>query len=470
MLLSLTPFLLLSNINPPTASIVRDIGSRLELFVDDWLIAKMESVNFMLHHPQPEEVVIVFDQPWEGNTCGYVTVFEDEGKFRMYYRGSSHDLKTYLLRHAEVVCYAESDDGIHWKKPNLGLFSFNGSKDNNIIWRGEGETGIGTHNFTPFKDKNPNCPPEARYKALGLGEGGLYAFQSPDGIHWKLMKNAPVITKGAFDSQNLAFWDELKGCYVAYFRQFRSGYRDIMLSTSKDFINWTEPRFLEYGSAPDQHLYTNAIIPHFRAPHIYIGFPMRFFPDRQKAVPGGLSDGLFMTSRDGVHWHRWEEAFIRPGPIPERWVNRNNMTAWGILATKSKLPNAPNELSLYSNEGYYGEQNRLRRYTLRIDGFVSIHASYPGGEFLTHPLKFKGNNLVLNYSTSAGGKILVEILDSEGKPIPGFTLDECQEIYGDEIEGVVSWKNGSGLSALSGKIVRLRFVMEDADLYSLRFK
>jgi hypothetical protein len=444
---------------------VRDIGSNLQLFVDDWLIAKMEGLSLQLHHPIPEEIVITFDKPWEGNSSAYVTVFEDDGIFRMYYRGSAHDPKTYEAKHPEFTCYAESKDGIHWVKPELGLFEFQGSKKNNIVWQG-----IGTHNFTPFKDKNPNCPPEARYKALGLGEGGLYAFQSPDGIHWKLMRDKPVLTKGAFDSQNLAFWDEVRRCYVAYYREFREGYRDIMTATSQDFLNWSEPQFLDYGSAPKEHLYTNAIIPYFRVPNIYLGFPKRFFPERQKQIPGGLSDGAFMTSRDGIHWHRWPEAFIRPGPQPQRWVNRNNMTAWGILVTKSKLTNAPDELSLYSSESYNQEGNCLRRFTLRMDGFVSLHASYPEGELITHPLRFKGKELVLNYSTSAGGKILVEIQDERGEPISGFSLQDCETIYGDEIEGVVRWKGGKDLSSLEGKIVRLRFVMLDADIYSLRFR
>jgi hypothetical protein len=425
----------------------------------------MEGLSLQLHHPIPEEIAITFDKPWEGNSSAYVTVFEDDGIFRMYYRGSAHDPKTDEAKHPEFTCYAESKDGIHWVKPELGLFEFQGSKKNNIVWQG-----IGTHNFTPFKDKNPNCPPEARYKALGLGEGGLYAFQSPDGIHWKLMKDKPVLTKGAFDSQNLAFWDEVRRCYVAYYREFREGYRDIMTATSQDFLNWSEPQFLDYGSAPKEHLYTNAIIPYFRAPHIYLGFPKRFFPERQKQIPGGLSDGAFMTSRNGIHWHRWLEAFIRPGPQPQRWVNRNNMTAWGILVTKSKLTNAPDELSLYSSESYYQEGNCLRRFTLRMDGFVSLHASYPEGEFITHPLRFKGKELVLNYSTSAGGKILVEIQDERGEPISGFSLQDCETIYGDEIEGVVRWRGGKDLSSLEGKIVRLRFVMLDADIYSLRFR
>ena len=110
---------------------VINIGSRRELFVDHYLIDRMESIELKLHHPRPREVAIVHDAPWEGNTCFYHTVFQDGQQFRMYYRGAHHDEEAGKVAH-EVVCYAESRDGIHWTKPELGVVEFNGSKQNNI--------------------------------------------------------------------------------------------------------------------------------------------------------------------------------------------------------------------------------------------------------------------------------------------------------------------------------------------------
>ena len=140
----------------------------------------------------------------------------------MYYRGQQVDYIKYdhsrrgamTVLHT-VVCYAESTDGINWEKPSLGLVEFDGSTDNNIIW-----DGVGTHNFSPFLDKRPGCPADQKYKALGgtMREGGLFAFASPDGIRWRLLRKKPVITNGAIDSQNLAFWDATAGCYRAYWR------------------------------------------------------------------------------------------------------------------------------------------------------------------------------------------------------------------------------------------------------------
>jgi hypothetical protein len=105
-----------------------------------------------------------------------------------------------------------------------------------------------------------------------------------------------------------------------------------------------------------------------------------------------------------------------------------------------------------------------------MDGFVSLNAPYSGGEVITHPFRFEGMNLRINYSTSAVGGIRVEIQDVKGHPIQGFELDSCQEIYGDEVSRIVAWKGRTDVRALSAQPIRLRFILRDADLFSLRFE
>ena len=129
-------------------------------------------------------------------------------------------------------------------------------------------------------------------------------------------------------------------------------------------------------------------------------------PKRAESDGGdaGLSDSVFMSSRDGLHFRRWGEAFIRPGPQQERWINRNNQIAWGLIETEADVPGTPPEISVYSMEGYYrGDSCQLRRYTLRLDGFVSANAPLRGGELITRPFTFAGTELSLNYATSAAG-------------------------------------------------------------------
>jgi len=444
-----------------------DVGTRLELFVDDYLIDRLAGTRLNLHKPRPREVVIVHDAPWEGSTSHGHVVFQDGDLYRMYYRAAEWDQIADDQLHYSA-CYAESSDGIHWTKPELRLHEFNGSKQNNIVFMGRGR-----QNFAPMKDANPDCSPKARYKAFTgvAGDGGIWTFQSPDGIHWSPLSNGPVITHGAFDSVNLAFWDTTRNRYVDFHRGFRNGYRDVLTCTSTDFQHWTTPVFLEYPNAPAEHLYTNSIAPYGRAPHIFIGFPKRFVPSRNPTghFKRGTSDVLLMTSRDGRNFRRWGEAVIRPGPQESRWVNRNNYAAWGIVVTESNIPNTPDELSIYSIEEYYvGTSCKLRRYTYRIDGFVSVQAPLAGGEVVTKPLVFDGDRLIINFSTSAAGSIRVEIQDEDGVAIEGHRLEDSTEIYGDELERVVSWKNGTLIRRLPGKPLRFRFVMKDADLYSMQ--
>ncbi len=168
------------------------IGSRLELFVDDYLIDTMAGAELTLHEPVAREIALDHNAvPWEGNTSLFHTVFQDGPLYRMYYRGTQCVPTEDPAKPPPIVssffCYAESDDGVHWRRPELGLVEFQGSSKNNILWS-YADSGrlwdvpdsvlMGTDdpdafrtsspiNFTVFKDTNPDCPPDARYKLMG---------------------------------------------------------------------------------------------------------------------------------------------------------------------------------------------------------------------------------------------------------------------------------------------------------------
>ncbi len=455
------------------AAEIIDIGSRRELFVDHHLIESLDGVRLALHHPQTREIVFKFDRPWEGLYSGYETILKDGDTYRFYYRGmpeAKHDFET------EVTCVAESKDGIHWTRPKLGIFEVRGTKDNNVVLA----RNRGCHNLAPFIDANPNCPRDQRYKALGgTGKPGLLAFVSADGLHWKQLQDQPVITKGAFDSQNNAFWSVSEKQYVCYFRVFREGKRWIARTTSKDFVHWTAPVDLELGGKPREHLYTNQLAPYPRAPHIYLGLPTRYLPGRRGITDeeakrigtptkwnyaNDCTDILLASARGGANFQRtFMEAFIRPGADLQNWTSRANYAARGIVQT------GPRELSLYIKHHSGYPSNHVRRYVIRPDGFVSVQGPYQGGELVTKPFRFTGSKLSINFATSAVGGIFVEMQTPEGKPIEGFALKDCQEIIGDRIDYNVHWKHGKDVNPLVGKTVRLRFVLKDSDLYSFQF-
>ncbi len=467
--------------NPESLEVI-DLGTRRELFVDHFLVEKLEGAHLELHHPVRKEVVLRFDRPWEGLFCGYFTVLHDQpkgggkggGRYLFYYRGLPASRKGEAdHRGGEVTCVAESEDGIHFRRPSLGIYEVNGTRENNVILASH----PACHNFSPFIDTRPGVPEDQSFKALGGNRRtGLIAFASQDGIHWREIRKEPVIIKGAFDSQNVAFWSPAEECYLSYFRIFEGGVRSVARAASEDFLNWTDPVAMTYGGTPREHLYTNQTHPYFRVPHIYISLPKRFHPGRRAVIDETVrdkvasayrddcSDGVFMTTRGGNRYDRtFMEAFFRPGLDPGNWVSRVNMATLGVVQT------GKSEMSMYYSQHYAQPTHHVLRCTLRLDGFASLQAPYRGGELLTKPFRFSGSRLVLNLSTSAAGSVRVELQDVHGKAVPGHSLEECPEIVGDKIEHVVSWKGGSDLAGLAGKPVKMRLALKDADVFSFRF-
>ena len=444
-----------------------EIGEDRQLFVDDYWIADSAGVERVLHSPTRQSVALEPEHPWEVGGLSYLIAFPDQGKYRGWYRADP------MLQDSDynsITCYAESDDGINWTKPNVGLIEFNGSKDNNIVWT---EPGI---NLAPFKDANPDAKPEEQYKAFIRVRRVMHALSSPDGLQWKMMREEPILTDYPFDTLNLAFWDTWRREYVGYCRgvagqgssDFFTGVRWIRRATSKDFLNWGPLENIDCGDTPWEHFYTNSCIQYERAPGTYLMFPSRFVHDRvpnpEWTYDTGVSDIVFMSSRDGSNFDRsFLEAFIRPGTDFNNWHDRGIYFEVGILHTSDT------EMTMYGMENAHLPTQRIRRYTLRTDGFVSVNGGFKGGEFTTRPLIFNGTSLELNYATSAVGSLKVEIQDAEGHAIPGFSLHDFPEKFGDEIDGKVSWNGGGDVSSLAGKPVRLRFLLKDADVYAFKF-
>jgi len=502
------------------------IGSRLELFTDQSLVeSTFGDLTFRLHSPVPREIVDA-TQNSRNHPYRYMTVLRDNDQYRMYYSLVEHEwVDGEKVKRPDRICLAFSDDGLTWQQPELGLFEYDGDLQNNIVWMENGTSRLGAGGFSPFIDTNPDCPPEQRYKAIAeagilgkkaLGGNGLLALSSPDGLHWSMLSPDFIVRPGkevsGFDSQNLAFWDEVRSEYRLYRRAtFREGplnaCRDILTYTSNDFLNWGEPQRLKYPGALPEQLYTNNVTPYFRAPHLFVGFPARYVqrpwseafedlpePERRKELirnsgaepvatdptaAGGqrigtaLTDTMFMSSRDGVSFQRWPEAFIRPGlRLRNNWFYGDNFQAWGMLLTPSDIEGAPEELSFYVTDAHRRENqpNLCRRYTLRVDGFVSAHASGKGGRLVTCPVVFSGSDLVINFSASAAGSINIELQDERGWPLPGFTLQDNVELLGDDLERRVRWKHGQNLERLAGTPVRVLFELTDADLYSFQFR
>lgn len=457
------------------------IGTQRELFVDRHLIDSLEGAQLVMHTPQDQGQVLAFDRPWEGLFSAYVTIIRDGDELRAYYRGHADDSGDGSP--SEMTCLAVSKDGKNWSRPNLGLFKVNGTTDNNIVLANASPV---THNFTPFLDKNPNCKPSEKYKAIGghTDKTGIVACVSPDGLKWSKLRDESVFGDNGwvFDSQNLAFWSEAEQCYCLYYRRASGSKRAVARATSNDFINWSKPEQMIFSNTgtgtPRNELYTNQTQPYFRAPHLYIATAARFMKGRRVVSDAEAArlnvhpqyyndtcDAILMTSRGGHHYDcTFGEGFLRPGIGLQNWVSRTNYPALNIVQT------GPTEMSLYVNQDYGQPTAHLRRYSLRLDGFSSVQSRLGEGTLITKPILFQGRKLSVNFATSAAGYVRVELLDANAKPIPGYSEQDSIELIGNEIDRTVRWnKEVSDASPLAGKPVRLKISLSDADVFAFQF-
>lgn len=472
---------------------VINIKNNREFFWDETMIdVSKTTAKPKIHQFVRRESVITHNEPWEGDGCDFHNLISDNGLYRMYYLGwtmISSD-KTKHTTSGIKVCYAESKDGISWVKPKLGLREFNGSKENNIILDSNDNS---FDNFLVFIDKNPVCPAQEKYKGISSGKGGLWCFISSDGINFK--RGWLLTNKGQFDSVNVILWDAKSKKYKGYIRGFHdmliqnspwTGIRDIRYIESEDCKNWSEPKLLNFGDADDYPLYTNCVSQYYRNRHVFVGFPSRYVErkewtdtfdklagrqkrfERYKISPRyGLAttDCLFMTSRDGYIWKRYDEAIHRPGPEePNNWVYGDCFPAVGMIETPGSFPGTDNEISMYMNANHWaGIPAELYRYTMRIDGFVSYNATYKPQILTTKPFIFEGEELFINFSTSAIGYIYIKIKDEEGNEINSY------ELFGDKIDRKVGFKDGKP-AQFKNKPVVMEIKMSDADIYSFIFK
>ena len=496
-----------------------------QVFIDGRLIRQSKDTELLVHPPaKTGDIVVKCEHPWEERFGQYHSVLYDGGVYHMWYTvyGKAERDKTPV----RSIAYARSHDGIRWEKPALGLVEIYGSRKNNIVL-GHGFGGVkgATHGCMVFLD--PHAPEEQRFRLVSNpGEFGkfLQLFSSSDGIHWKLTHRDILKFRSErhhLDSQNVIFWDDRISRYVAYVRRnLRLGGsqgRSVARTESSDLSRFNEVEDSQvvlgfdredpaiFDPVNNTHIqavdfYTNGTIKYPWARDVYYMFPAEYFHygtflnDFRKGQPvnAGALDVRFAASRDGIHWNRYNrEAFVDLGMEGE-WDSRSIYMAYGLVPARNQSEMymyyyGSNTLHGWDRDDQHRERNKrllkraggapevethgIGRLVIRRDGFVSASAGYGGGEFTTPLLTFDGDELALNVDTSAVGMLSVEILDAKGKPIPRYTLNDCDQIHtANQINRVVKWNGKSSVSELAGTPVRLRFVMRDVDLYAFQFR
>jgi hypothetical protein len=471
------------------------VGDHKQLFIDHRFIAASENVALNMNPAQKLGMVLDSSKErWEKGPGGYFRVIEDGGKFKMYYGA--------FVESGHGLCYAESDDGLHWTKPALGVVEINGSKANNIIYADD------AIDATIMVD--PNDAPARRYKLFRSRvtsdpvRAGVYASYSSDGIHFT---EAGRVLPMWPETSLIADWDPRIGKYVVFLRVFvrdNENQRRVGRLETDDLLKpWpyrpTTPLLsppspenipavlsVEARDDPYSDLYTNAACIYPYAQDVYLMFPSafrHFSPSRQpwfRFQPGndyGLIEVQMAVSRDGIRWDRPDRRPYFPMGLPDEWDRWLTMMGVGMIRRGNAL------YQYYWSTGRTHDSGILRpeydkllepkgaigAVRQRLDGFISADFAYTGGTLTTPPLVFSGTQLRLNIDTGGMGTAFVAIRDAQGKPIPGFTREECEEIGGNFLDTPVRWRGNGDLSSLRGRPIVLHIAARGTKLYAFQF-
>ena len=491
------------------------IAGEKQLFIDDYCLEELCGTRRQFHQAKKRpEPVLSAQEAWEAagvQAYGNVLYDADQKLFRIWYNAHYEPSPKKSLF---TVCHAVSTDGINWERSKLDRLEHDGLKLSNAVLKGDYRGPTVLH--TP-DDPDPN----RKYRMfvytgrdiVDLAQGlkgflGYGVMFSPDGLDWTPYEHNPIMQGGDIAT---CTYDPVTQEYIAFPKVCRTdeGFyrRCVGISVSEDFVSWSAPvqiltgdatddartperleRFRDLLSFDDPSYYNGQMygMTGFRYEGLRIG--LVWFYDVSGLIPqefGGNDDGVICTQlvycRGRSIWHRPAErpdfitcgneddydatiAYVSHGVVEfddELWFyyngrNRSHGSGLGIPGAPcpvTKTPARPGAIFLA---------------TLRRDGFASIGANYPPGRMVTKTMTFEGSQLEIN-ADSEHGHIIVEILDCEGRPIPGFDKESCIPFREDAIRGRIKWKGKRSLAAIQDKPVRLVFHMQTARLYAFKF-
>jgi hypothetical protein len=481
----------LSNEGVMFPMVIRDvavkIGPEHQLFVDNDLIAEATNLTREVHHPEryKENPILRPAQPDEARSAAFVFSVircDEPPAFRMWYLSwrAWHDWKDgQEIRFA--TSYAVSDDGLHWKRPELNLHHIEGSTEKNIVI----PYGLAQGMF--YEPWEPD--PQKRFKALVCVEArrkgetkltvpeGYYLHTSPDGVHWKAdlshyvipsLRGYTIPQSGAGDTSRF-WWDAIRREYVGDVKFVLPGKlrcRGVM--ASDDLVHWTRPRPTLFARRGEDQIYGHT---GFAYQGMYIGTRWIFRCQYDRNTHS--MDVELDCSRDGKLWTRvgagqpfmalntkrdtWDCSRIKPTTLmvvgDEIWIY--------YTAAPTAMDLAAGKLPASHRVGYSVGLARLK-----LDRFASINADDKPGRLVTRPIGFVGKTLHINAEAAPDGEIRVGLLSRDGRAMDAFGCHDCVPIRGNSTDTPVKWRSSSDISALSNTGVRIQFALHKAKLYS----
>lgn len=454
--------------------------------------------------------------PWEDEgirpMCG-IFFDPDIGRYRMWYRSVIAERTTatdekgvdpterVAGKPRNVVCYAESADGVHWERPDLGLVEFQGTRKNNIV------TGIDAGDSVFWNVlKDPADPdPARRFKAFGFASAaadsitdaaarframGNHVSFSPDGLHW----SPPRLVASAVDVTDcnllLRQRDPLDGCWRAFVRP-RCGpkRRFIGLSRSHDFDTWTLPEMMLAPTARDGYDTEFYGLAAEKVGDLYVGalWIMHNNPDYCPMF------NELVVSQDGNRFTRVAPGMFliapgAPGAPDERgnWVTTvlaraNDLLLYAFTSTGDHGNNRRDPRSDCAHTLHGEAQHGFGIYTLPRDRYAGWHAEVSGELTTPWTTVYGKSELTVIADIAAGGCLRADVLDCYDRVVPGYDMmrSRLEPAPGAPGRAVLRWNGDADMPGETvlpgtghhngnvnpGHVLRFRFYLRRATLY-----
>jgi len=471
----------------PPACIPIDTGR--QLFVDDFLIAR-SSLTRVFHRPEPHPAnpLLVPETPWETGDVPFAMPFSDgawfdpaDGKFKLWYTGNE----------MWCTCYAESDDGLIWVRPELDVapgtnIVLDVPRDSSTVWLDHGEADP-ARRFKMLQTVKRRTSMTGPLQGLATDDFFTYCyFASPDGIDWRLVAESP--RDQPIGDRSTVHFDPFRRLWVFSIRDIEwqlpgraQEYRvrryrehadlEAGLADLAGAVPWTgaddlDPPHPDYPDQPPQ-LYTLDAVPY---ESLMLGqFSIHQGPENEICEAERMHKRNQIAlgfSRDGFHWHRPDRRpFVR--------ARSDDAAAWdwgNIQSVGGGLIVVGDELRLYYSgrartDAFWDASGGTGVAVLRRDGFASLDAGADGGLLLTRPLRFAGHHLFVNLA-APHGRLRIAVLDEDGAAIEGFGLSDSVPVTGDGTRLAARWQAHDTLAPLAGRPVRFRFELFDGALYA----
>lgn len=482
------------------SSLPIDVESRRQLFIDDRFVADAHEIEWVLHRPKVLcESLLEPLKPWEQGRAGaWSSIMVYQGQFHYWYDAYNWDHNSHHIDHkSHAYCYAISQDGIHFDKPAEGLFRIDHHNDTNACMRSiEGGPVFLDNQATDdkrFRFIGRWNPARGRTwnELAGIGERDTWMFSSPDGLHW-IRSSKPFIRRWLGATQSVVFDNRLKS-WVLFLRAhlpMSSGFTrraimrvvvdqldtELTLPPSVDGNSnaaleneWPVVLDVDDLDPPGSQMYVGNIFKYDRADDIFLGFVPVWHDRRSESNASDQVQVQLALSRNGIDWQRpWRMPLFTPqlqnGNIPGQVFPVQNPVVVG------------RELWLYFNAMEELHMDKvhvkgncmLARAIWPLNRFVKLEPQQHTAEFRTPLLRFLGNRLLVDADCN-DGELRVGIDSETGKPLSGFSMNDCTLVASNDHDVEVRWRSKRGLSTLQGKPIRLRFKLTGCSTYGFQF-